>query len=101
MTSIPAMFSELPRRDKHLRLACLVMIGAIGLYAAYAMLVEPSQLQNSPHWVVQWWAGYLIFVVSYLVGTQSELTHQRRVLLISLATESLAALYLAWVYPSF
>jgi signal transduction histidine kinase len=95
------MFSELPRRDKHLRLACLVLIGAIGLYAAYAAVVEPPQLQNSPHWVMQWWTGYLIFVASYLVGTQSELTHQRRVLLISLATESAAALFLVWVYPSF
>ena len=95
------MFNELPRRDKHLRLACLLMIGAIGLYAAYAALVEPTQLQKSPHWAAQWWAGYLIFVACYLLGTQSELASHRRVLLMFLAMESVTALFLVWVYPSF
>jgi signal transduction histidine kinase len=84
-----------------LRLACLLMIGAIGLYAAYAILVEPSRFQNSLHWVMQWWTGYLIFVAAYLLATQSELTRHRRSLVASLAVESATALFLVWLYPSF
>jgi signal transduction histidine kinase len=101
MSSMPGMLNDLPRRDKHLRLACLLMIGAIGLYAAYAQLVEPTALQKSPHWAAQWWAGYLIFIASYLLGIQSELTHRRRVRILWLAAESATALFLVWVYPSF
>jgi signal transduction histidine kinase len=36
-----------------------------------------------------------------LFGTQSELTHHRRVRILCLATESATALFLVWVYPSF
>ncbi len=99
--SIPVTFGKLPRRDKHLRLACLLMIGAIGLYAAYAAFVEPSRLQNSPQWARQWWTGYLTFVAAYLVATRSEFAGHRRALVLSLAIESASALFLVWIYPSF
>jgi signal transduction histidine kinase len=95
------MFNELPRRDRHLRLGCLLLIGAIGFYAAYAVLVEPSRFQNLPGWAVQWWTGYLVFVAAYLLATQSELTRHRRTLVLSLAMESATALFLVWLYPSF
>ena len=88
-------------RDKHFRLACLLMVVAIGLYAAYAGLFEPKLFQNSPHWASQWTVGYILFVAAYLLATQSNTAHNRRTLIASLGMQSATALFLVWLYPSF
>lgn len=95
------MADHLQWRDKHLRLACLLMVVAIGLYAAYAGLFEPKLFQTSPHWAAQWAAGYLLFVAAYLRATQSNTTHNRRTLIASLGMQAATALFLVWLYPSF
>ena len=95
------MADQLRRRDKHLRLACLLMVVAIGLYAAYAGLFEPKLFQNSPHWAANWTAGYICFVAAFLLATRGDLTHNRRMLVASLGVQSATALLLVWLYPSF
>jgi signal transduction histidine kinase len=95
------MADQFRRPDQHLRLACLLMVVAIGLYAAYAGLFEPKLFQNSPHWAAGWSAGYLCFVAAYLVATRSDMTRNRRTLIASLGVQSAMALLLVWLYPSF
>jgi signal transduction histidine kinase len=95
------MADQLHWRDKHLWLAFLLMVVAIGLYAAYAGLFEPKLFQDSPHWAAEWAAGYILFVVAFLLATQSNTTHNRRILIASLGTQSVTALFLVWLYPSF
>ena len=95
------MADQLHWRDKHLWLAFLLMVVAIGLYAAYAGLFEPKLFQDSPHWAAEWTAGYILFVVAFLLATQSNTTHNRRVLIASLGMQSVTALFLVWLYPSF
>ena len=95
------MADHLHWRDKHFRLACLLMVVAIGLYAAYAGLFEPKLFQDSPHWASLWTAGYILFVAAYLLATQSNTTHNRRTLVASLGMQSATALFLVWLYPSF
>ncbi|MDB6014878.1 MAG: hypothetical protein JWL65_7128 [Gammaproteobacteria bacterium] len=95
------MADQLHWRDKHLWLAFLLMVVAIGLYAAYAGLFEPKLFQDSPHWAAEWTAGYILFVVAYLLATQSNTTHHRRILIASLGMQSATALFLVWLYPSF
>jgi signal transduction histidine kinase len=95
------MADQLHWRDKHLWLAFLLMVIAIGLYAAYAGLFEPKLFQDSPHWAAEWTAGYILFVVAYLLATQSNTTHNRRILIASLGMQSATALFLVWLYPSF
>jgi predicted permease len=99
--SITPMADQLHWRDKHLWLAFLLMVVAIGLYAAYAGLFEPKLFQDSPHWAAEWTAGYILFVVAYLLATQSNTTHNRRILIASLGMQSATALFLVWLYPSF
>jgi len=99
--SIPAMTGQLHWRDNNLRLACLLMVAAIGVYAAYARLFEPKLFENSPHWVVQWTVGYIFFVAAYLLATQNDATPNPRVQAASLGIQSAAALFLVWLYPSF
>ena len=95
------MADQLHWRDKHLWLAFLLMVVAIGLYAAYAGLFEPKLFQDSPHWAAEWTAGYIVFVVAYLLATQSNTTHNRGILIASLGMQSVTALFLVWLYPSF
>jgi signal transduction histidine kinase len=95
------MADQLQRRDKHLKLACMLMVVAIGLYAAYAGLFEPKLFQDHPHWSADWAAGYVCFVVAFLIATRSDLTHTRRTLVASLGVQSATALLLVWLYPSF
>jgi signal transduction histidine kinase len=94
------MADQSRRPDKHLRLACLLMVVAIGLYAAYARLFEPKLFQNSPHWAADWAAGYICFVAAYLVATRSDMTGNRRTLIASLGVQSAMALLVVWLYPS-
>ncbi len=77
------------------------MVVAIGLYAAYAGLFEPKLFQDSPHWAAEWTAGYILFVGAFLLATQSNTTHSRRILIASLGMQSVTALFLVWLYPSF
>src|ERR1700731_944952 len=95
------MDDQFRRPDRHLRLACLLMVVAIGLYAAYAGLFEPQLFQKSPHWAASWSAGYLCFVAAYLVATRSDMAGNRRTLIASLGVQSAMALLLVWLYPSF
>lgn len=95
------MADQFRRPDKHLRLACLLMVLAIGLYAVYAGLFEPKLFQNSSHWAADWAAGYVCFVAAYLLATRSDVTRNRHTLIASLAVQSAMALLLVWLYPSF
>jgi signal transduction histidine kinase len=95
------MVDPLRRRDRYFSLACLLMVLAIGIYAAYAGLFEPKLFQHSPHWAAEWMAGYVVFVAAYLVATRSDIERNRHMLIASLALQSATALFLVWLYPSF
>jgi signal transduction histidine kinase len=99
--SILVIAGQLRWRDNSLRLACLLMVAAIGLYASYAGLFEPKLFENSPHWGSQWTAGFVIFVAAYLLATQNDEARNFRVLAACLGIQSAAALFLVWLYPSF
>jgi signal transduction histidine kinase len=99
--SISTMAGQLHWRDNHLRLACLLLVAAIGLYAAYAGLFEPKLFENTPRWGLQWTVGYILFVAAYLLAPQSDETRNRPILVACLSVQSAAALFLVWLYPSF
>ena len=95
------MTNQLRRRDRHLRLACLVMIVAIGLYAAYARLFEPRLFQSTPHWTIEWSVAYLGFVAAHLIASRSNIERNRKRLVASLAAQCVLSLLLVWLFPSF
>ena len=95
------MTNQLRRRDRHLRLACLVMIVAIGLYAAYAGLFEPRLFQGTPHWAIEWSVAYLCFVAAHLIASRSDIVRSRKSLVASLAAQCALSLLLVWLFPSF
>jgi signal transduction histidine kinase len=95
------MTHQLRRRDHHLRLACLVMIVAIGLYAAYAGLFEPRLFQGTPHWAIAWGVAYFCFVAAHLVAARSDGQRRRARLVASLAAQCVLSLLLVWLFPSF
>src|SRR5690348_17380022 len=83
----------LDRRDRYPRYACLLMIAAIGLRAAFTVLFESPPPR--PYWALEWSAGYLIFVAAYLAASMGYAETPRR-RLVMLATQSASALFLVW-----
>src|SRR4051812_35466845 len=95
------MIDHLRQRDRLLRIACLLMVAAIGLYAAYAGLFQPKLFQETPNWAIKWSSGYAIFVGAYILAGRSERSGRQRVLMAALAVQSAMALLLVWLFPSF
>jgi signal transduction histidine kinase len=95
------MSNHLGRRDRHLRLACLVMIVAIGLYAAYAGLFEPRLFQGTQHWAIEWSVAYLCFLTAHLIASRSDVERRRARLVAALAAQCVLSLLLVWLFPSF
>ena len=95
------MADLLSRRDRHLRLACLLLIAAIGLRAAYAGLYEVSQYKVSAYWGTEWAAGYACFLMAYAMASRAQVPANQRLLIGLLSVEAAAAIYLVWLYPSF
>ncbi len=75
------------------------MIAAAGLRAAYASVFEAAQFAASKYWAVEWAAGYALFVIAYILASREQATGSWKVGL--LVTQSLAALFLVWLYPNF
>ena len=94
------MSEELSRRDRHLRLACLLLIAAIGARAVYAGLFEAAQFSAHTAWLAQWFAGYTCFVGAYVLSSRDG-TRRQAPQIALLALQSAAAIYLVWLYPSF
>jgi signal transduction histidine kinase len=92
---------QLSRRDKLLRYACLLLMAAIGMRTLYAGLFEAKQFGIGPHWALEWSAGYLCFLVSYLISCRNDVARRQAMLIGLLATQAAAALFLVWLYPSF
>ncbi|HEV2674921.1 MAG TPA: sensor histidine kinase [Aliidongia sp.] len=98
------MVDRLSRRDRHLRYACLLLIATIGARAAYAGVFEQAMLaqyENVPRWTVEWSAGYVCFVAAYLLAARDGVGRLRPAQGCLLAVQSLSALFLVWLYPSF
>lgn len=87
---------QLGPRNTLVRLGCILMIAAAGLRAFYAGVFESPPPSAAPSWIVQWAAAYLIFVLCYAASES-----QRRWQSGLLITQSVAVLYLIWLYPSF
>ena len=87
------------QRNRLLRYASLLMVVAAGVRAAYAGAFEANQIQATPHWAWLWAAGYVVFVGAYALTPQNGAVSRLRIGL--LAAQSLSALYLVWLYPSF
>lgn len=81
------------------RIGCILMIAAAGLRAGFTALFEIDKFGLSEHWTVLWSGGYVAFVVAFALASRARMTERERVTL--LIVQSLAALYLVWLYPSF
>jgi len=89
------------RRNRLMRAACIAMIIAAGLWAAYAALFDQSHLTATAHWVVKWVVAYVVFVAAYALTPDdgsSTMTAQQGWLL---ALQVLSAISLVWLYHSF
>ena len=84
-----------------MRLACLVMVVSIGLYAAYAGLFEPRLFQATPHWAAEWTVAYACFVAAHLLASRSDAERHRARLVAALAAQCVLSLLLVWLFPSF
>ncbi len=81
------------------RVGCILMIAAAGLRAAFTALFEIDKLGLSEHWPMLWFAGYVAFVAAYALASRTRMSERERAVL--LVVQSLAALYLVWLYPNF
>ena len=81
------------------RAGCILMIAAAGMRAAVTALFEADKLGLSENWAVLWSAGYVAFIVAYALTFRSRIAERERTVL--LVIQSLAALYLVWLYPNF
>jgi signal transduction histidine kinase len=92
---------QLARRNRIVRYACSVMVAAAALSAGYAAIFEPSRFAGTAHSKVAWAVTYVIFVIAYGLTPAdgaTRLTTRRAGLLV---TQSVSALILVWLYPSF
>jgi signal transduction histidine kinase len=95
------MTTAFRQKNRHPQLASLLLIVAIGLYAAYARLFEPRLFQATPDWAVEWPSAYLCFFAAHMVASRSDLEHHRKRLVAALAAQCVLSLLLVWLYPSF
>ncbi|MBW8816549.1 MAG: hypothetical protein JF588_24285 [Caulobacterales bacterium] len=86
------------QRNRLLRLACVLLVAAAGVRALYAGYFEAAQFAGRPHWGQLWAGGYAAFVLAYALTPQHGALARRGLLL--LLAQSLAALWLVWLYPS-
>jgi signal transduction histidine kinase len=86
------------QRNRLLRLACILLVVAAGVRALYAGCFEAAQFAGRPHWGQLWTAGFGAFVLAYALTPQHGAPSRRGVAL--LIAQSVAALYLVWLYPS-
>jgi len=80
------------------RLGCVLMIAAAGLRAFYAAVFEAEQFAASEYWAIEWASGYLTFIVAYALSQTRAAGPWKTGMLTA---QSLAALFLIWLYPSF
>lgn len=81
--------------------ACVCLIVAAAVRAAYAVLVDPSELTHTSYWTLKWIVAYTTFVVSYALTPNDgaiAVTRRRAQLLL---VQALSAVALVWLYPSF
>lgn len=79
----------------------MLILAAGGAQALYTGIVRPEQFASSPQWAFKWGLAYAVLVASYALaerGAEPNLSLRRIVLF---AVQSLAVLYLIWLYPSF
>lgn len=86
-------------RSTLVRVGCMLMIAAAGMRAAFSALFEMEKLALSEYWPLQWSTGYALFLVAYALALRPMVGGRWRTPL--LATQSLCALYLVWLYPNF
>jgi signal transduction histidine kinase len=77
------------------------MLAAAGLRAGYAALFEPGQLANTTYWVLKWSAAYVVFIVAYALMPGDAATRMTRKEAWLITAQTLSALALVWLYPSF
>lgn len=86
-------------RTALVRIACVLMIAAAGLRAVYAGSFEPTQFADPAHWAIAWSVGYAVFVIAYALAARTQAMGPWLTALLTL--QSLAALFLVWLYPNF
>ncbi len=99
MSAVLRAMEQPGQRTALVRAGCVLMIAAAGMRAAYAVLFETAQLTAAPYWAIQWSAGYAVFVVAYVLALRERAAGSW--LMALLATQSLSALFLTWLYPNF
>jgi signal transduction histidine kinase len=92
---------QLARRNRIVRYACMMMVAAAGMNAGYLALTGPAPSAAIASWGLPWAVIYAIFVTAYALtpGDGSTVLTPRRAWLLAL--QSLTALTLVWLLPSF
>jgi signal transduction histidine kinase len=93
--------NQIALRNRLLQFACLTMVAAAGARLLYASLFEPNQFAAVTHPAIKWSAAYGIFAIAYALLPQDGSTTLTAWRLSLLVAQSLAALALVWIYPSF
>jgi signal transduction histidine kinase len=92
----PAQSAE---RSTLVRIACVLMIAAAGMRAAFTALFELDKMGLSEHWPMLWFAGYAALVVAYVLASRPQAVGVWRTTL--LVIQSVSVLYLVWLHPNF
>jgi signal transduction histidine kinase len=92
---------SLSRRSMLVRIGCALMLVAGGAQALFAGAFQPEQFAATPYWAWKWGLAYAVLVAAYLLAERERLPGLTRHRIGMLLMQSLAVLYLVWLYPSF
>jgi len=93
--------NQIALRSRLLQYTCVTMVAAAGARTLYASVFEPGLFTEVMNSGIKLGVAYAIFAVAYALMPQDgsmTLTPRR---LSLLAAQSLSALTLVWIYPSF
>lgn len=93
--------NALSRRRTLIRAACMLMLAAGGGQALFTVLTRPDQFAGIPYWAWKWGLAYAALIAAYAWAEIDERPGPTRPRVSLIVVQSLAALYLIWLYPSF
>lgn len=81
--------------------ACVCLIAAAAIRAAYALLVDPSELTHTSYWTLKWVVAYVVFVTSYVLMPNDGATTMTRRHAELLLIQAISGVALVWLFPNF